>query len=171
VTEGLSHGWEVISWKTTRRSDESSSSAACTRCQAMASPSRSGSVARKTASARWAASWMSFHYLALLLGHRVVRFEPVPDIDPQADLGRSRTWPTEALTSKDRPRILAMVLAFAGDSTTTRLRPPLLLAPARRAGRLRLATDITLRRRRRLRGPARSSWSPSGAPGLQLQHG
>src|SRR5262245_52495832 len=33
--------------------------------------------------------------------------------------GRSRTWPFEAITSYPEPRYFLMVLAFAGDSTTT----------------------------------------------------
>ena len=40
---------------------------------------------------------------------------------PISDLGRSRTWPTEARTSYCEPNILDMVRALAGDSTTTRL--------------------------------------------------
>ena len=43
---------------------------------------------------------------------------------PIFDFGRSFTWPTEARTSKPRPRYFLMVLAFAGDSTMTRLGPP-----------------------------------------------
>src|SRR6185312_5360346 len=35
-------------------------------------------------------------------------------------LGRSLTWPREALTTKSLPRYLPMVFAFAGDSTMTR---------------------------------------------------
>src|SRR4030095_5008270 len=37
----------------------------------------------------------------------------------EAREGRSRTWPIEASTTKSLPRNLAMVLAFAGDSTIT----------------------------------------------------
>src|SRR4051794_23332237 len=33
--------------------------------------------------------------------------------------GRSRTWPLDAITSYPAPRYFLMVLAFAGDSTTT----------------------------------------------------
>src|SRR4051812_31973969 len=35
-------------------------------------------------------------------------------------LGRSRTWPTLAFTTKAEPRYLLMVLALVGDSTMTR---------------------------------------------------
>src|SRR5437588_846448 len=37
--------------------------------------------------------------------------------------GRSITWPTEAFTTYPEPRYFLMVLAFAGDSTTTRVLP------------------------------------------------
>ena len=41
-----------------------------------------------------------------------------------ADSGRSRTWPIDDSTTYPPPRKREMVLAFAGDSTTTRLGPP-----------------------------------------------
>src|ERR1700675_4927828 len=41
-------------------------------------------------------------------------------ISTASDLvGRSRTWPIEALTTNSFPRYLPIVLAFAGDSTIT----------------------------------------------------
>src|SRR5258708_19180927 len=43
----------------------------------------------------------------------------------RSDLGRSRTWPTEAFTVKPLPRYLPIVRALAGDSTTTRAEPGL----------------------------------------------
>jgi hypothetical protein len=36
-----------------------------------------------------------------------------------ADFGRSRTWPTDARTTKSFPRYLEMVFDFEGDSTMT----------------------------------------------------
>src|SRR5947209_5972998 len=39
---------------------------------------------------------------------------------PKRLLGKSRTWPLLATTSKSGPRYLLMVLALAGDSTITR---------------------------------------------------
>src|SRR5688572_19636485 len=44
---------------------------------------------------------------------------------PSFDFGRSRTWPTDAVTSKPEPRMPEIVRALAGDSTMTssRVRP------------------------------------------------
>src|SRR4029077_7170584 len=42
---------------------------------------------------------------------------------PSSDLGRSRTWPKEASTTKPDPRYRAIVLALAGDSTISTERP------------------------------------------------
>src|SRR5207248_3313878 len=39
---------------------------------------------------------------------------------PKRLLGKSRTWPMLATTSKSGPRYLLIVLALAGDSTITR---------------------------------------------------
>src|SRR2546425_934579 len=39
---------------------------------------------------------------------------------PKRVVGRSRTWPLLATTSKSSPRYLLIVLALAGDSTMTR---------------------------------------------------
>src|SRR5947209_2427922 len=39
---------------------------------------------------------------------------------PKRLLGKSRTWPLLAVTSKSAPRYLLIVLALAGDSTMTR---------------------------------------------------
>src|SRR5262249_18329107 len=44
---------------------------------------------------------------------------------PIFDLGRSRTWPTDAFTVNPLPRYLPIVRALAGDSTTTRAEPGL----------------------------------------------
>src|SRR5574338_144354 len=50
--------------------------------------------------------------------------KPFSTSTPIFDLGRSFTWPTEASTWYERPRYFLMVLALAGDSTTTRLSAP-----------------------------------------------
>jgi hypothetical protein len=42
---------------------------------------------------------------------------------PMPLLGRSRTWPIEAFTTKPSPRYLLIVFALAGDSTITRVFP------------------------------------------------
>src|SRR3954447_12326625 len=48
---------------------------------------------------------------------KVVRSTPMPL------LGRSRTWPIDAFTTKPSPRYLLIVFALAGDSTITRVLP------------------------------------------------
>src|SRR3989337_2049022 len=45
--------------------------------------------------------------------------KPLSTSTPRSDFGRSRTWPTEALTSNSEPSIPEIVRALAGDSTTT----------------------------------------------------
>src|SRR2546423_241435 len=68
---------------------------------------------------------------------------PMPPWPPR--LARSRMWPTLAATSKPGPRYFWMVLALAGDSTITRLRPEAPGAGAAAAGFLRgvLATGAS----------------------------
>jgi hypothetical protein len=50
------------------------------------------------------------------------RLEVASRSTPILDLGRSRTWPTEAFTVKLR-QYLPIVRALAGDSTTTSASP------------------------------------------------
>ena len=45
--------------------------------------------------------------------------KPCSTSTPIFDFGRSMTWPTDAFTVKPAPRYFLMVLALAGDSTTT----------------------------------------------------
>src|SRR5687767_6737819 len=51
-------------------------------------------------------------------------WKPCSTSTPSLLLGRSRTCPFEARTSKPAPRYFPMVRAFAGDSTITRFFPP-----------------------------------------------
>jgi hypothetical protein len=88
-------------------------------CQEIASPSRSGSVARMRPSEDFIASAISLMRLdeAASTSQNISkswsgRTEP-------SFAGRSRTWPKDASTLYPGPRYLLIVLAFAGDSTTT----------------------------------------------------
>jgi hypothetical protein len=66
----------------------------------MASPSRSGSVARKTRAAVVAARLISERTLALpLMTSYSGSKEPFSRSTPIFDFGRSFTWPTDAFTS------------------------------------------------------------------------
>ena len=109
----------VISLKVTRRAFSSGRSSSSFRCQEMASPSRSGSVARYTVSA----------FLALSRSSEMMPSRPLTGIysgvksfstsTPILLRGRSRRWPMEATTLKSPPRYFSIVFAFAGDSTIT----------------------------------------------------
>ena len=115
----------VISWNTTRLggfSNLSQPAAAC-RCQEMASPSRSGSVARKMSEALAPASLSSFTRSRLSFMVRYLGLKSCSVSTPRVDLGRSRTWPMDAVTRYLLPRICPTVRALAGDSTTTRRLP------------------------------------------------
>jgi hypothetical protein len=68
-------------------------------CQAIASPSRSGSVARKTCSAVRAARLMSERTFAFPLIASYSGRNPFVTSTPIFDFGRSFTWPTDARTS------------------------------------------------------------------------
>src|SRR3982074_2388720 len=109
----------VISWKVTRRSLLFAPPITSARCQAIASPSRSRSVA----------SQMCGAFLASLPSRRACFSESsgttysgakVFRSIPSFDFGRSRIWPYEASTLKPGPSIRSSVLAFVGDSTITR---------------------------------------------------
>src|SRR5579859_5724518 len=87
-------------------------------CQAIASPSRSGSVASSTSSALSAAclsSWTTFSFPGTT---SYVSWKPFSMSTPSF-FGRSLMCPFDARTSNFDPRYFLMVLAFAGDSTTT----------------------------------------------------
>src|SRR5258707_15317149 len=88
-------------------------------CQEIASPSRSGSVARIRRSAPLSDLAMSLSRPAALGStSHIIRKFCSGSTDPFL-AGRSRTWPNEARTSYEEPRYLLIVLAFAGDSTMT----------------------------------------------------
>ncbi len=73
----------VISWKTIRRTGTLGLSVS-SRCQAMASPSRSSSVARKSSSASLSSAFSFAHLLLLVGADDVERLEVVVDVDAEA---------------------------------------------------------------------------------------
>src|SRR6201994_3532771 len=85
----------------------------------MASPSRSGSVARMSLSAPLSAFAMSLSRPAALGSTSQIIWKLVSGSTDPFLAGRSRTWPKEARTSYEVPRYLLIVLALAGDSTMT----------------------------------------------------
>src|SRR5207342_493898 len=89
-------------------------------CQLIASPSRSGSVARNSASADLAALAIAstcFWFFSIR-SYRMAK--PLAGSTAPSFGTRSRTWPYEARTVKSLPRYLLIVLALAGDSTMRR---------------------------------------------------
>ena len=86
----------VISWKTTRSG--SSSFSAWAMCQAIASPSRSGSAASSVLSAFLEAACSSLICFSLPLITWYSGTKPASMSTPIFDLGRSRTCPMEACT-------------------------------------------------------------------------
>src|SRR5262245_42351424 len=86
----------------------------------MASPSRSGSVATYRASAFSAAFFSSSSTLRFAGDTTYFGLNPFLGSTPNCDLGRSRTWPIEALTMYFEFKYFWIVLTFVGDSTTTR---------------------------------------------------
>src|SRR5688572_20953682 len=118
----------VISLNVTRRAFVLESFSASFRCQAMASPSRSGSGARYTISADLEDSFRSLRTLLLPRTVAYLGSKSFSMSIPNSRSGRSRTWPMQAFTTNLEPRILLIVLALAGDSTMTRDLPdPLFL--------------------------------------------
>src|ERR1041384_5811626 len=126
----MSRGWAsawataslVISWNSTRRTLPPLPSCEAT-CQAMASPSRSGSVASSTRGAALAAFLISASVLAFSLMVTYSGAKSLSTSTPSLRVGRSRRWPTVAFTVYPRPRYFPMVLALVGDSTMTRVLP------------------------------------------------
>src|SRR3989304_2913044 len=113
----------VMALKTTRSIFWSFSAffslSASSTCHEMASPSRSGSVARMRVSAflsAWAISLTRFCDCGSP-SHNILKLSAW-STDPSL-AGRSRIWPKEASTSKPGPRYLLIVFALDGDSTTT----------------------------------------------------
>ena len=97
---------------------------ASSRCQLMASPSRSGSVASTSSEADLAAARSSRTTFSLAGLISYSSWKPFSMSTPSLR-GRSRMWPTEAMTLKPLPRYLVMVLALEGLSTITSFRPRL----------------------------------------------
>ena len=127
----------VISRKTTRSTGLSPSASfsrsQVSTCQAIASPSRSGSVARISPSespsaARIAPSARAARRPAV--SYTIAK--PSSGVTEPAFAGRSRTWPWQASTRQPRPRNRSTVRALAGDSTTTTRTPRLTARPDRR---------------------------------------
>src|SRR5579859_2379590 len=87
----------------------------------MASPSRSGSVASRTAVLPRASSFKRLTTSLRSLGMTYCGWKACSMSTPSLLVGKSRTWPRQARTVKPRPRNFSMVLALAADSTTTRL--------------------------------------------------
>src|SRR5579859_1194336 len=146
----------VISWKTMRWVGTLGLSSS-TRCQAMASPSRSSSVARRSSSASFSRLlsldtcwrlplWTTYSAskLSSTLTPSLAHGSPRYLAGISAALsGMSRMWPTLDSTTYPRPRYPAMVRALDGDSTMTSVVPwpsadpalafaPPVLAPAAR---------------------------------------
>ncbi len=91
----------------------------CAKCQDIASPSLSGSVAKNTSSAPLAS------FLSLLTNSPLPRIviylgsKSLPISTPRLLLGRSRMCPTDASTLYPLPKNFLIVLTFAWDSTIT----------------------------------------------------
>ena len=83
----------------------------------MASPSRSGSGARKILSAFLAAVFNSCKILPLPLIVMYSGSKLFSISTPSFFLGRSLRWPTEAFIIKSLPTIFFSVLTLVGDST------------------------------------------------------
>ena len=92
---------------------------ACCKCHEIASPSRSGSVARIKVWSVFNASVMArkCFLLSAATSHFMAKLSSV-STEPSLG-GKSRTWPNEAKTTYPSPKYLFIVLALAGDSTTT----------------------------------------------------
>src|SRR5215207_287146 len=109
----------VISWNTIRFTGTLGLRYS-SRCHEIASPSRSSSVARYSSEASFSAALRSFTTCLPRSVSSYVGLKPLSTSMFRPLLGRSATWPTEARTSKLLPRNFEIVLALAGDSTTTR---------------------------------------------------
>src|SRR5262245_14235518 len=102
------------------------------RCQAIASPSRSGSGARKMRSAFSAAARILASAALLPRIGTYWGSKSLSRSTPSSLFGRSMMWPFEASTENPRPRNLVSVRDLVGDSTITSDLPrplPALFAP------------------------------------------
>src|SRR3990170_2366179 len=109
----------VISLNVTRYTLRPLTGSSWARCQPIASPSRSGSVATYSASAFSAAFFSSSTTFRFAARTRYSGLKPFFTSTPSRDLGRSRTCPMQALTMYFESRYFWIVLTFVGDSTTT----------------------------------------------------
>ncbi len=110
----------VISWNTMRSTFFASMPSAAQRCQPMASPSRSSSVAIHIFSASLASflSSVTRFFLSGVISYSGIN--PHPISIPIRFSGRSRMCPNDASTRKSFPRNFSIVFHLAGDSTITR---------------------------------------------------
>ena len=117
----------VTSWKVARSTllspIASRSVSQSSTCQAIASPSRSGSVARTSPSAPASARAIAPSVRAAPRPVSVTMAKPSSGFTDPAFEGRSETWPRVAKTRHDGPSQAPIVFALAGDSTTTTSRP------------------------------------------------
>src|SRR3990172_5797378 len=109
----------VISLNVTRYTFRPLTGSSWARCQPIASPSRSGSVATYSASAFSEAFFSSSSTFRFAARTRYSGLKPFFTSTPSRDLGRSRTCPMQALTMYFESRYFWIVLTFVGDSTTT----------------------------------------------------
>ena len=86
-------------------------------CAAMASPSRSGSVAITIRSVFFAKDLNSFMNGFLSGSTSSTVAKSLSTSTPNSFLGKSFIWPTLAMTSYTPPRYFEMVFALEGDST------------------------------------------------------
>ena len=89
------------------------------KCQLIASPSRSGSVARIRALSSFRASAIALTCFLLSFPTSQVIAKLSSGLTEPSLGGRSRTCPYEARTVYSDPKYLLIVFALAGDSTTT----------------------------------------------------
>ena len=112
--------FSVISWNTILGVLSMGNHNSLATCHAIASHSRSSSVASHTLSAFFAKLLSSFTVLFFsgLILSLYIKSCSISTHLPF--LGNSTIWPREAFTSKSDHRIFVMVFDFAGDSTITR---------------------------------------------------
>ena len=111
----------VISLKVIRTKSCGSKSKISARCQAIASPSRSGSVAKNIRSAffAWLLNLLRVSPLPLMVIYFGLKSFSIST--PNWLLGRSLTCPIEASIIYFDPKNFLIVFALAGDSTITKV--------------------------------------------------
>ena len=111
----------VISLKVTLDLLSSGISKICAKCQAIASPSRSGSVAKYTFLADFASFFNDFIKSPFPLMFMYSGSKLFSILTPNFDLGKSLICPIDATTLVFPPKNFFIVFAFAGDSTIINL--------------------------------------------------